>query len=323
MVAMGGLLIPSSVRLPKIDSKGDSSISDDGKVDLDSEMEDRKVRKLDLAERKIRFSQLARLNCKVVGLHDDLKSHIRAGHNTVQIRKTIYSAAALDPTHWPTAILTFALQIMILVLYMHEPHHFLDVKLSPLVDEKLIAMHVVLGRFISYFVVWVNAVDDLQNGVNLFLCTSGYMRILGFFHLFLVTMYPIVWVSTIRRTKTFTEALTQTGIMALFMQLDEHISSVMDLGIMKREVGEIVHTINNPLKPGLRETIMISILMVYTLVTFFYVWFTVLDTYLFPAIVWIVFALCIFRTFYLDMYDAKEMMGISPTIVKKVFVKGR
>jgi len=315
------LLIPSPRRVNQIEARNDSSISDDGIVDLDSEMIDRKLRKFDLADRTMRFSQLAKLNCKVVGLHDDAKSQIRAGHNTVQIRKTIYSAAALDPTHWPTAILTFSLQIMILVLYMNEPYQFLDVKLSPLVDRKFIAMQVVLGRFISYFVVWVNAVDDLQNGVNLSLCMSGYMRILGFFHLFLVTMYPIVWVSTIKRTKTFTQALTQTGIMALFMQLDEHISSVMDLGIMKREIGEMVHTINNPLKPGLRETIMISILMAYTLITFFYVWFTVLDTYLFPAIVWIMFALCIFRTFYLDMYDAKEMMVASPSIVKKVFVK--
>jgi len=205
---------------------------------------------------------------------------------------------------------------------MNEPTSFLDVKLSPLLDSKWIAMQVVLGRFISYFVIWVNSVDDLQNGMNIFLCTSGYTRILGIFHLILVMLYPLVWVSTIKRTKTFTQSLTQTGIMALFMQLDEHISSVMDLGIMKREIGELVHTINNPLKLGLRETIMIAVIVAYTLITFLYVWFMLLDTYIFPAIVWILFSLCIFKTFYLDMYDAKETV-LSPAILKKVFVKSK
>jgi len=75
----------------------DSSISDEG-ILYPPVIDDRKIRRVNVPD-TMRFSLLAKLNCKVVGLHDDTKSQIRAGPKTVQIRKTIYSAAALDPTH--------------------------------------------------------------------------------------------------------------------------------------------------------------------------------------------------------------------------------
>merc|ERR1719233_899757 len=113
----------------------ESPISDDGIHHPPIIIDDRKMQRVDGAD-TMRFSQLAKLNLKVLGLHEDAKSQIRAGYDTVQIRKTIYSAAALDPTHWPTAVLTFSLQIMILLLYSNEPFNFLDIKLSPLLDRK-------------------------------------------------------------------------------------------------------------------------------------------------------------------------------------------
>merc|ERR1719193_2246140 len=108
-------------------------------------------------------------------------------------------------------------------------------------------------------------------------CTVGFDRFLGVFQLIVVVMYPFAWVCAIQSTITFKEALTATGILVIFLKLDETVSGILDLGILKREIGELVHTIDNPLLPGYRETIMNMTLMVYTCLSFFYVWVVALE----------------------------------------------
>jgi len=243
---------------------------------------------------------------KVAGLHDDDKADMRSSHRTVQIRKTIYSAAALDSTFWPTAFLTFSLQIIIIGLYMESDFRPFDIE--PLEgDDDWETFSLALGRFVSYFLIWTSSIADLQNAINLMFCTMGYDRLLGMFQLIVVMLYPFAWVCAIQASSTFKEALTATGILAMFLKLDETVSSILDLGLLKREIGQLVHTIENPLPPGYRETIMNISLMLYTCLGFFYVWIVALDLYFVAIILWIGFTLFFFRAFYLDMKEAKTL----------------
>jgi len=242
----------------------------------------------------------------VAGLHDDEMNAIKSSHRTVQIRKTIYSAAALDATFWPTAFLTFSLQVIILILYIEEDFRPFD--RDPLDEEGWDLFSLALGRFVSYFLIWTNTVADLQNAINLAFCTCGCDRLLGVFQLIVVISYPFAWVCAIQSSSTFKEALTATGILAMFLKLDETVSSVLELGLLKREIGDIVHTINNPLPPGFREAIMNISLMVYTCGSFFYVWYVSLDLYPLAIILFIGFNVFFFRAFYLDMQDARELI---------------
>jgi len=241
----------------------------------------------------------------VAGLHDDAQAEIRNNHGTVQIRKTIYSAAALDSTFWPTAFLTFSLQIIIIALYMEGD--FRPFEVSPLCCDAWEMFSLALGRFVSYFLIWTNTVADLQNAINLIFCTSGTDRILGGFQLIVVLLYPFAWVCAIQESANFKEALTSTGILAMFLKLDETVSSILDLGLLKREIGQLVHTIENPLPPGYRETIMNIALMTYTILSFFYIWVVALDCYVIAIILWVGFTVFFFRAFYLDMKEAKAM----------------
>jgi len=242
----------------------------------------------------------------VAGLEDDGKNAIRSSHRTVQIRKTIYSAAALDATFWPTAFLTFTLQVIILILYTVED--FRPFERDILDEEGWDLFSLALGRFVSYFLIWTITVADLQNAINLSFCTSGYDRMLGVFQLIVVLSYPFAWVCAIQSSSTFMEALTATGILAMFLKLDETVSSVLELGLLKREIGDIVHTINNPLPPGVREAIMNISLIVYTCGTFLYIWYVSLDFYPVAIILFIGFNVFFFRAVYLDMQDARELI---------------
>jgi len=248
----------------------------------------------------------AKTKPKVAGLDDDKAALIRESHETVQIRKTIYSAAALDSTFWPTAFLTFCLQVVILVLYLEED--FSAFERDELVGEGWDLFSLALGRFVSYFLIWTNTIADLQNAVNLIFCTEGSDRLLGGCQLVVVLTYPFAWVCAIQSSATFKDALTATGILAMFLRLDETISSILDLGLLKREIGELVHTIENPLAPGVRETIMNIALMTYTCVTFFYVWVVALDLYPVAIVLWFGFTVFFFRAFYLDMKDSKKVL---------------
>jgi len=248
----------------------------------------------------------------VAGLHDDAQAQIRNNHNTVQIRKTIYSAAALDSTFWPTAFLTFSLQIIIIALYMEGDFRPFDIE--PLCCDWWEMFSLALGRFVSYFLIWTNTIADLQNAINLIFCTSGTDRILGGFQLIVVLLYPFAWVCAIQASETFKAALTSTGILAMFLKLDETVSSILDLGLLKREIGQLVHTIENPLPPGYRETIMNIVLMTYTVLSFFYIWVVALDCYPIAIVLWIGFTVFFFRAFYLDMKAAKGMEKIKGTV---------
>jgi len=248
------------------------------------------------------------LKFKVAGLHDDKMDDIRNSHGTVQIRKTIYSAAALDTTFWPTAFLTFSLQIIIIGLYMENDFRPFDI--DPLEGDGWEMFSLALGRFVSYFLIWTNTIADLQNAINLMFCTTGTDRILGAFQLIVVLLYPFAWVCAIQSSSTFKEALTATGILAMFLKLDETVSSILDLGLLKREIGALVHTIENPLPPGYRETIMNVTLMLYTCLGFFYVWVVALDCYFIAIILWFGFTVFFFRAFYLDMKEAKGFQKI-------------
>jgi len=248
------------------------------------------------------------LKFKVAGLHDDEQADIRSSHGTVQIRKTIYSAAALDSTFWPTAFLTFSLQIIIIGLYMENDFRPFDT--DPLDGDGWEKFSLALGRFVSYFLIWTSSIADLQNAINLLFCTTGSDRILGIFQLIVVVLYPFAWVCAIQDSSTFKEALTATGILAMFLKLDETVSSILDLGLLKREIGQLVHTIENPLPPGYRETIMNIALMLYTLLSFFYVWIVALACYWAAIILWIGFTIFFFRAFYLDMKSAKSFQKL-------------
>jgi len=245
------------------------------------------------------------LKFKVAGLHDDAQAEIRNNHGTVQIRKTIYSAAALDSTFWPTAFLTFSLQVIIIGLYMEGDLRPFD--REPLCCDWWEMFSLALGRFVSYFLIWTNTIADLQNAINLIFCTTGTDRILGGFQLIVVLLYPFAWVCAIQASTSFKEALTATGILAMFLKLDETVSSILDLGLLKREIGQLVHTIENPLPAGYRETIMNISLMTYTCLSFVYVWIVALDCYYIAIILWIGFTVFFFRAFYLDMKAAKSM----------------
>merc|ERR550534_380331 len=248
------------------------------------------------------------LKFKVAGLHDDVRADIRSSHATVQIRKTIYSAAALDTTFWPTAFLTFSLQIIIIGLYMENDFRPFDI--DPLEGDGWEMFSLALGRFVSYFLIWTSTIADLQNAINLIFCTMGTDRILGGFQLIVVILYPFAFVCAIQSSSTFKEALTSTGILAMFLKLDETVSSILDLGLLKREIGQLVHTIENPLPPGIRETIMNIALMTYTILSFFYIWVVALDCYFIAIILWVGFTVFFFRAFYLDMKEAKAMEKI-------------
>merc|ERR1719233_1283982 len=253
----------------------------------------------------------------VAGLHDNnAQADLRSNHGTVQIRKTIYSAAALDSTFWPTAFLTFSLQIIIIALYMEGD--FRPFEVSPLCCDAWEMFSLALGRFVSYFLIWTSSIADLQNAINLLFCTMGTDRILGGFQLIVVLLYPFAWVCAIQESANFKEALTSTGILAMFLKLDETVSSILDLGLLKREIGELVHTIENPLPDGCRETIMNIALMLYTCLSFFYIWVVTLDLYFVAIILWIGFTVFFFRAFYLDMIAAKSMEKIKDT-VKDIF----
>jgi len=243
---------------------------------------------------------------KVAGLHDDEQADIRSSHRTVQIRKTIYSAAALDPTFWPTAFLTFSLQIIIIGLYMENDFRPFDK--DPLDGDGWEMFSLALGRFVSYFLIWTSSIADLQNAINLMFCTTGWDRLLGIFQLIVVLLYPFAYVCAIQASTDFKGALTSTGILAMFLKLDETVSSILDLGLLKREIGQLVHTIENPLPPGYRETIMNISLMLYTCLSFFYVWIVALDLYIVAIVLWIGFTVFFFRAFYLDMKEAKALL---------------
>jgi len=249
----------------------------------------------------------------VGGLHDVAKAVIRNSHDTVQIRKTIYSAAALDSEFWPTALMTFLLQIVIIVLYMEND--FRPFTVEPLEGNGWEQFTLALGRFVSYFLIWTNAIADLQNAINLMFCTKGSDRILGAFQLIVVLMYPLAWVCAIQVSTDFKEALTATGILAMFLKLDETVSSILELGLLKREIGELVHTIQNPLPPGYRETIMNISQLLYTCITFIYVWVVTLDCYFLAIFLWAGFTLSFFRAFYIDMKAAKpKIIGSIKTL---------
>jgi len=254
-----------------------------------------------------------KLKFQVAGLHDDVKQDIKCSHGTVQIRKTIYSAAALDATFWPTAFLTFALQIIIIGLYMENDFRPFDI--DPLDgDDQWEKFSLALGRFVSYFLIWTNTIADLQNAINLIFCTMGTDRLLGTFQLIVVILYPFAWVCAIQNSENFKQALTATGILAMFLKLDETVSSILDLGLLKREIGELVHTIDNPLPHGCRETIMNIALMLYTCLSFFYIWVVALDCYFVAIILWFGFTIFFFRAFYLDMKSAKSLEKIKDTV---------
>jgi len=228
---------------------------------------------------------------KVPGKNDD----------SVQIRKTIYSAAALRSTFWPPAFLTFSIQVIIIALYMDRPF-----EISPLEGDGWTEFSHALGRFISYFLIWTLAIADLQNAINLLLITPKTDKILGAFQLIVVVLYPSAYVSAIQSSSNFKEALTSTGILAMFLKLDETVTSVLDLGLMKREVGALVHSVKNPLPKGYRETVMNIVLMLYTCISFFYVWVVALDCYFVAIIFWAGFTLFFFQAFYDDMKNATK-----------------
>jgi len=254
----------------------------------------------------------------VGGLHDDAKAIIKNSHDTVQIRKTIYSAAALESEFWPTAFMTFLLQIVIIGLYTEND--FRPFTIEHLEGDGWEQFTQALGRFVSYFLIWTNAIADLQNAINLMFCTKGSDRILGVFQLIVVLMYPLAWVCAIQVSTDFKEALTATGILAMFLKLDETVSSILELGLLKREIGDLVHTIPNPLPSGYRETIMNVCQMLYTCITFIYIWVVTLDCYFLAIFMWAGFTLCFFRAFYLDMKSAKGI-DIIKSSVKNIFGK--
>jgi len=194
---------------------------------------------------------------------------------------------------------------VILILYI-------DVDFSPfqrydLDEEGWDLFALALGRFVAFFLIWTNAIGDLQNAINLILCTKGCDRVLGTFQLLVVMAYPFAFVCAIVDSEDFKGALTATGILAMFLKLDETLSSILDLGLLKREIGELVHTINNPLASGVRETIMNFAIMTYTCGTFFYVWIVALGLYPVDIILWFGFTIFFFRAFYNDMKDAKSV----------------
>jgi len=243
---------------------------------------------------------------KINSLHDRKTEKIKESHETVQIRKTIYSAAALDTTFWPTAFLTFCLQVVVIILYIYQDCR--PFKKANLDEKGWDLFSLALGRFVAYFLIWTNSVADLQNAMNLLFCTHGSDRILGGFQLIIVLACPFAFVCVIQSSENFKEALTFTGILAMFIKLDEIVSSVLDLGLLKREIGELVHTIENPFPPGVRELIMNGALMTYTCATFFYVWYIALDMYPVAVILWIGFTLFFSRAFYLDMKSSEEVI---------------
>jgi len=248
------------------------------------------------------------LKLHVASLHDDTQTNLRSSHETVQIRRTIYSAAALETTFWPTAFLCFCLQVIIISLYMNADFRPFDVE--PLYGDGWEKFSLALGRFVSYFLIWTSSISDLQNATNLLFCTTGTDRILGGFQMIVVILYPFAYVCAIQSSTTFKEALTSTGILAMFLKLDETASSILDLGLLKREIGQLVHTIENPLPAGYRETIMNIVQMTYTCLSFFYIWVVALDCYFLAIILWLGFTVFFFRAFYLDMKSAKSVETI-------------
>jgi len=243
---------------------------------------------------------------KVDGVTNDKAALIKSSRSTVQLRRTIYSAAALDSTFWPSAFLTFTLQAVILILYMEQDFKPFDN--DPLTGDAWEQFTLALGRFVSYFLIWSNAIADLQNAINLTFCTFGTDRILGMLQLLVVLIYPFAWVCAIHSSETFKQALTSTGILAMFLRLDETLSSVLDLGLLKREIGELVHTIENPLPAGYRETLMNITLMLYTCLSFVYIWAVTLSFYPVAVILWIGFTIFFFKAFYSDMIEAKQAL---------------
>jgi hypothetical protein len=258
--------------------------------------------------------QKANMKLKVDNLHNDTQANMRESHDTVQIRKTIYSAAALDSQFWPTAFLTFSLQVIIICLYCASDFRPFDV--LAMTGGYWAEIELVLGRFVSYFLIWTCSLADLQNAVNLLFCTTGTDRILGGFQFVVVTLYPFAWVCAIQSSTDYKQALTSTGILAMFLKLDETVSSILDLGLLKREIGQLVHTIKNPLPAGHRETIMNTTLMIYTCLSFCYVWIVALNCHWFAVILWLGFTLFFFRAFYLDMKSAKSIKEIMKSVIE-------
>jgi len=245
----------------------------------------------------------------VSNMDDDDEAKWKKSARSVQIRKTIYSAAALNPHFWPTAFVTFIMQLIVLMLYftgdVDSGNPFMPLGFRKGISEYQKFL-IALGRFVSWILISSQAMGDLQNAINILSCTYCPDKLLGLFQLIIVLTYPLAWVAAISDSETIKEALGSTGILAIFLKLDDVVCSLLELGVMKREIGALVYTIENPLPPGRRETIMNLSIFTYAIGYWLYVWWVAMDFYWAALILWCISLFFFFRAFFTDLTDSEE-----------------